>query len=318
MGAAGRSRPRPAARRPTTASRCASSAGRSAPTRTSTRRSRQFVGDALGLAPVPATQVIARDRHAEYLYACASVGCDVRADRGRAPPPAAHRGARGRKRGSSRARRARRRCRTSATRSRPRRSRVWRACSRQSAGRPAGRGAVARARHLALLGRADRPARLVAAGVLRAAAAAPIARGSWSFPERMLANLDASHGLVFSQPVLLALVQAGLTRDDAYRIVQRNAMQAWDEGRRFPNAAGSRRRGRQRRARRRVRSASVAATISRHVLDQVEHIELELIGVAGLTPVSRSVAAADAGTLERLAGTPTSRHEAYEIDLLSE
>jgi adenylosuccinate lyase len=54
--------------------------------------------------------------------------------------------------------------------------------------------------------------------------------GLMVFPERMQANLDASHGLVFSQPVLLALVQAGATRDDAYRIVQRNAMRAWDEG----------------------------------------------------------------------------------------
>jgi adenylosuccinate lyase len=49
------------------------------------------------------------------------------------------------------------------------------------------------------------------------------------FPDRMMANLQASHGLVFSQPVLLALVQAGLTRDDAYRIVQSCAMRAWDE-----------------------------------------------------------------------------------------
>jgi adenylosuccinate lyase len=49
-------------------------------------------------------------------------------------------------------------------------------------------------------------------------------------PDRMKANLDASHGLVFSQPVLLSLVQGGATRDDAYRIVQRNAMRAWDEG----------------------------------------------------------------------------------------
>jgi adenylosuccinate lyase len=49
----------------------------------------------------------------------------------------------------------------------------------------------------------------------------------------MRANLDASFGLVFSQPVLLALVQSGATRDDAYRIVQRNAMRAWDEGRDF-------------------------------------------------------------------------------------
>jgi adenylosuccinate lyase len=50
------------------------------------------------------------------------------------------------------------------------------------------------------------------------------------FPERMRTNLDATHGVVFSQPVLLALVDAGMTRDDAYRIVQRSAMRAWDEG----------------------------------------------------------------------------------------
>jgi adenylosuccinate lyase len=48
--------------------------------------------------------------------------------------------------------------------------------------------------------------------------------------ERMGRNLAATRGLVFSQAVLLALVEAGLTRDDAYRIVQRNAMRTWDEG----------------------------------------------------------------------------------------
>jgi len=53
------------------------------------------------------------------------------------------------------------------------------------------------------------------------------------FPQRMLDNLHASHGLVFSQPVLLALVQSGVSRDDSYRIVQDNAMRAWDEGRSF-------------------------------------------------------------------------------------
>jgi adenylosuccinate lyase len=47
--------------------------------------------------------------------------------------------------------------------------------------------------------------------------------------ERMRRNLDASHGLVFSQRVLLALVAAGLSRDEAYRLVQRNALRAWDE-----------------------------------------------------------------------------------------
>ena len=52
-------------------------------------------------------------------------------------------------------------------------------------------------------------------------------------PERMRRNLDASHGLFFSQRVLLALVEAGLPRDEAYRLVQRNAMRAWDEERDF-------------------------------------------------------------------------------------
>src|SRR5947208_7743634 len=47
--------------------------------------------------------------------------------------------------------------------------------------------------------------------------------------ERMRRNLDASHGLFFSQRVLLALVESGLPRDDAYRLTQRNAMRAWDE-----------------------------------------------------------------------------------------
>jgi adenylosuccinate lyase len=48
--------------------------------------------------------------------------------------------------------------------------------------------------------------------------------------ERMEANLEATRGLVFSQAVLLALIETGLGRDAAYRIVQRNAMRAWDEG----------------------------------------------------------------------------------------
>jgi adenylosuccinate lyase len=52
-------------------------------------------------------------------------------------------------------------------------------------------------------------------------------------PERMRRNLDASHGLVFSQRVLLVLVEAGLPRDEAYRLVQRNAMRAWEEERDF-------------------------------------------------------------------------------------
>ena len=48
--------------------------------------------------------------------------------------------------------------------------------------------------------------------------------------ERMRQNLDASQGLPFSGRVLLALVEAGLSREDAYVVVQRNAMQAWETG----------------------------------------------------------------------------------------
>jgi adenylosuccinate lyase len=48
--------------------------------------------------------------------------------------------------------------------------------------------------------------------------------------ERMRANLEATGGLHFSQRLLLALVDSGLARDEAYRLVQRHAMRAWDEG----------------------------------------------------------------------------------------
>ncbi|MGD0455740.1 MAG: adenylosuccinate lyase, partial [Solirubrobacteraceae bacterium] len=48
--------------------------------------------------------------------------------------------------------------------------------------------------------------------------------------ERMRANLELTHGALFSQRVLLALVEAGSSRDDAYRVVQQLAQRAWDEG----------------------------------------------------------------------------------------
>jgi adenylosuccinate lyase len=47
--------------------------------------------------------------------------------------------------------------------------------------------------------------------------------------ERMRRNVWLSHGLVFSQPVLLALVANGMSRDDAYQVVQRNSMRAWED-----------------------------------------------------------------------------------------
>ena len=53
------------------------------------------------------------------------------------------------------------------------------------------------------------------------------------FPERMRQNLDAGGGLAFSQGVLLALIDKGMSREDAYRVVQTSASAAWDEGRDF-------------------------------------------------------------------------------------
>ena len=57
-----------------------------------------------------------------------------------------------------------------------------------------------------------------------------IASGMVVHADRMRANLDATHGALFSQRVLLALVESGMTRDDAYRIVQEDAQRAWDTG----------------------------------------------------------------------------------------
>ena len=49
------------------------------------------------------------------------------------------------------------------------------------------------------------------------------------YPERMLANLESTRGLIYSSRVLLALVDTGMSREDAYAIVQRNAMGVWDD-----------------------------------------------------------------------------------------
>ncbi len=53
------------------------------------------------------------------------------------------------------------------------------------------------------------------------------------YPERMKANLEASKGLIYSQAVLLALTRKGLTRETAYDLVQRNAMKTWADSKTF-------------------------------------------------------------------------------------
>ena len=67
-----------------------------------------------------------------------------------------------------------------------------------------------------------------------------VVRGMIVHDDRMLANLELTHGALFSQRVLLALVEQGMQRDDAYRIVQRLAQQAWDSGRRCARCSSAR------------------------------------------------------------------------------
>jgi adenylosuccinate lyase len=60
-----------------------------------------------------------------------------------------------------------------------------------------------------------------------------VMKGLQVFPQRMKKNLDLTHGLLFSQRVMLALIEKGLSRQDAYKIVQRNAMKVWKGNRNF-------------------------------------------------------------------------------------
>jgi adenylosuccinate lyase len=66
-----------------------------------------------------------------------------------------------------------------------------------------------------------------------------IVRGMTVHADRMLANLSLTHGALFSQRALLALVESGLSRDEAYRIVQENAQRAWDTGVEFRDLLAS-------------------------------------------------------------------------------
>jgi adenylosuccinate lyase len=194
----------------------------------------QHVCAALGLTPVPATQVLARDRHAELLYACASVGATVeqcaleirhlqRTEVREVEEPFRA----GEQKGSSAMPHKRNpvKCEQLCGLSRVLRAdlmagmeniALWheRDISHSSVERVILPDACLLAYYLLVKMRA-------------------IVEGMVVYPERMIENLNASYGLVFSQPVLLALVEAGQSRDAAYRMVQRNAMKTWDERRPF-------------------------------------------------------------------------------------
>jgi len=192
-----------------------------------------YVCEHLGIAAVPSTQVVARDRHAEFLWACASAGAGVelmatevrhlqRTEVGEAFEPfgAGQKGS----------------------------SAMPHKRNPITAERLSGLARVLRGylgaglENVALWHERDishssvervilPDASLLAYYVLRRMTR--VVDGLEVDAARMLENLDRSHGLVFSQPVLLALVASGLPRDGAYRIVQRNAMAAWQQGKDF-------------------------------------------------------------------------------------
>jgi adenylosuccinate lyase len=193
-----------------------------------------YVCAALGLRPVPASQVLARDRHAEFLYACASVGATIeliatelrhlqRSELGEAEEPFAA----GQK-GSSAMPHKRNPITSERLVGMARVLRGYLVAGLEDVAlwheRDISHSSVERivlpdASHLAFYSM-RRMTRLIDGLVVH--------------DDRMLENLlVGSLGLVFSQPVLLALVSAGLTRDDAYRIVQAAARRAYEERRSF-------------------------------------------------------------------------------------
>jgi adenylosuccinate lyase len=197
-------------------------------------RVEQYVCERLGLRPVPATQVIARDRHAELMYACASVGASVEAfalevrHLQRTEVREAEEGFRaGQQKGSS----------AMPHKRNPIKSEQLTGLARVLRG-----NLQAALEDVALWHERDishsSVERIILPDSLMLAYYVlerfrQVVENLRVHPERMLENLDSSYGLVFSQPVLLALVESGMARDDAYRVVQRNAMRAWDERRMF-------------------------------------------------------------------------------------
>ena len=189
-----------------------------------------FVGAKLGLTPVPATQVIARDRHAEFLWACAAVGATMEMmavelrHLQRTEVREVQEGFKVGQKGSS---------------AMPHKRNPISAETISGLSRVLRGNLQAGMQDVALWHERDISHSSVERIVLPDSALLAhyvlnrmrkLLLGLQVFPQRMMDNLEASLGLVFSQPVLLALVQSGLSRDDAYRIVQNNAMRAWDQG----------------------------------------------------------------------------------------
>ena len=193
-----------------------------------------YVCEHLGLQPVPATQVLPRDRHAEVMYACASVGASIESfalelrHLQRTEVREAEEGFReGEQKGSS----------AMPHKRNPIKSEQMCGLARVLRG-----NLQAALEDVALWHERDishsSVERIIVPDSLMLTYYMlvkwrQVVENLRVYPERMLRNLDASFGLVFSQPVLLGLIEAGRTRDEAYRIVQRNAMRSWQEERSF-------------------------------------------------------------------------------------
>jgi adenylosuccinate lyase len=189
----------------------------------------EFVAQRLGLRPVPATQVIARDRHAELLGACASAAatCEMIAVElrhlQRTEVGEVLEGFKPGQKGSS---------------SMPHKRNPISAETISGLARVVRSNLLAGLQDVALWHERDISHSSVERIILPDSTTLVhycVHRlhrllGNLNVNvERMKANLWASRGLVFSQPVLLALVAGGLSRDDAYRVVQRNAMRSWEQ-----------------------------------------------------------------------------------------
>jgi adenylosuccinate lyase len=94
---------------------------------------------------------------------------------------------------------------------------------------------------------------------------ASLVEGLVVYPERMLENLNATRGLIFSGQLLLALAQAGVARETAYEWVQRNAMKVWDEGEDFHSLVSA--------------DKDVAAHLSKEQIDAVFSLDTYLRNV---------------------------------------
>jgi adenylosuccinate lyase len=192
-----------------------------------------YVGERLDLTPVPATQVIPRDRHAEYLWTCAAVGTTMEMiavelrHLQRTEVGEVQEGFKPGQKGSS----------AMPHKRNPISAETITGLSRVLRGNlQAGMQDVALWHERDISHSSVERIILPDSSLLAHYAMRRMERllaGLQVFPDRMLSNLDSSFGLVFSQPVLLALVQGGLDRDEAYRIVQDNASRAWRDKRSF-------------------------------------------------------------------------------------